>query len=155
MPKNHLTLYIDTELIDLAKATGMNISAEFNEWMKIRMNKLEENKKEPKDVDMLIAEHRAEIMKLQSQAEIKAMQSEKDKEINIIISDVVDNILKEKKDGDAEGQGQLVGMTWPQIITYRSTGLMFLVKKRMNKILTLTEAEQILTDEIKKRGIEI
>lgn len=155
MPKNHLTLYIDTELIDLAKATGMNISAEFNEWMKIRMNKLEENKEEPKDVDMLIAEHRAEIMKLQSQAEIKAMQSEKDKEINIIISDVVDNILKEKKDGDAEGQGQLVGMTWPQIITYRSTGLMFLVKKRMNKILTLTEAEQILTDEIKKRGIEI
>lgn len=153
MPKRTLCLYVESELIELAKSMGINMSEEFGDWMKIRMNKMDEsNSNQTEDPDLIIAQHRAEIMKLESKKEQMAAQSEKEKELDMIIKDVVDNIVKEKEAGD---NPHYIDQTWQQIIAYRSPGLQFLVKKRMNKILTLNEAEEMISKELKSRGIEL
>src|SRR3972149_6560209 len=131
--KNHLTLYIDNDLTNLAKSSGLNLSSEFEEWIRIRLNQSFTDT--PKDdTDFEIAKHQAEIQRLKSTAEIQREQMDKEKEEVMVIDGVIDN----EKDVTMKVFPET---KWEDIAVKRTHGVQFLFKQKFNKLLNPLEAQ--------------
>lgn len=139
MSKNHLTLYIDTDIVSLAKSSGLNLSSEFEEWIKIRLGKMDEIKPDI-DVDLEIARHKAEILKLESVNELKKEKLEAETAEKVSLDRMIDNMIEFKDD--------MSNISEPRI-----NGVQFIFKRRYNKVLNPMEAKELLLNRIKERNL--
>lgn len=136
MTKSTLHLTIETNLIEIAKASGLNLSQEFEEWIKIRLGQIDDGKPII-DIDMEIAKYQAEIQKLKSQAELNKEIEFKGKEENMILDNSIDN-MKQFEENLANPSDT------------RIHGIQFLMQKKFNKILNPLEAKELLLKRIKE-----
>ena len=156
MTKAQLTLYIDTNIKESAKASGLNLSAEFEEWLRIRLGNINEDR--PKiDVDLEIAKHQAEIQKLKSQAELIKEEEFKIKEQEMVLDNIIDNMKKERI---TKTQKYPVILEWKDFINNKNYGIesrihgiQFLFKQRFNKIINPLEAKELLEKRLKEKGL--
>jgi hypothetical protein len=144
MTKVMLHLSIEPEIIELAKSSGLNLSKEFEEWLRIRLNQFH-NEKPTVDIDLEVAKHHAEIVKLQSQKELSLKHESQDKEELMVIDEAIDNEIKFAKDKN--------NMDWDKLIEERTHGIQFLFRKKFNKELNPLQAKEILEKRIKERGL--
>jgi hypothetical protein len=147
MVKGMLHLSIETDLIELAKQSGLNLSKEFEEWIKIRLGNIEEDKPTI-NVDLEIAKHQAEIQKLKNQAEIIKTQEMKGQEEIMVIDQQIANMEEFRE-----------GKEWKDFINdsrygveSRIHGIQFLFQKKFNKVLNPLEAQELLENRLKERG---
>ena len=141
MGKRQLNLYIDDELIELAKTNPNidSISKEFNEWLKFRVGQMSEPENVNVDYDKEVARLRQEISKLESKKAIKKTDEMKDKEKIMVVDHIIDNQLEYDK---------------PDVLPEkRFKGLMFLFDKKFRIKLSDQEAKDILSNRIKERGL--
>lgn len=136
MPKVHINLSLDKDIYDIAINSGLNLSQEFEEWIKIRMNQTEENNNE--DVDLLIAKTQAELSRLQSRKEIVKTEVQKAKEEVMIIDDMIEDMKKFEE---------------TEVSDMRIHGIQFLFKKKFNKTLNPLEAKELIENRISERNL--
>jgi len=146
MAKGVLHLSIEPELIELAKNSGLNLSQEFEEWIKIRLYKTDAGIKQ-EDIDLKIAKYRQEIELLQSKQELQKTKEMLQQEQVMVIDGIIDNEIN-----SAKLTGKKID-DWEIIADKRSNGLQYLFKKRFNKILTLIEAKELILNRLKDRDI--
>jgi len=144
MTKVMLHLSIDPSLMELAKASGMNLSKEFEEWIKIRLGNINEDKPIV-NIDLEIAKYRAEIQKLQNQAELAKEQEYKEQEEIMVIDGIIDNELTLKKP-----EQKIEDLVLSDI---RIHGAQFLFKQKFNKMLNPLEAKELLEKRMKERKL--
>lgn len=137
--KATLHLSINKELTNLARGSGLNLSAEFEEWIKIRLGKMGDDKMS-NDPDNEILKLRAEIQKLESQKDIISKEQNKQKEINMVLDGYIDNMIEFKED-----------LTNPS--DSRMHGCQFLMQKKFHQILNPLQAKELLLNRIKERGL--
>lgn len=144
MPKSQLHLSVETDLLELAKNMGINLSNEFENWIKIRVNQKEAtNTKE--ELDLEIAKHKEAILMLENQNSEKERLEKQFKEEDSTISNIADNeIANKNKD-----------MKWKQVIAIRASGIMAIWRRRFNKYLTMSQAITMLEEKLKAKGIDI
>ena len=137
--KNHLTLYIDNDLVNMAKNSNMNLSAEFEEWIRIRLNQSEEIKP-IENIPMEIAKLQSEIHRLENlktiSIEKQTIEKEQDNSLDIIIDNM--KVMNE----------ELLNPNDAKI-----HGVQFIFKKRYNKILNPLQAKELLLKRIKDRNL--
>jgi hypothetical protein len=138
--KNHLTLYIDNKLVNLAKVSNMNISNEFEQWLKVRLGQIHNDNEPIIDADLEIAKHEAEILKLRTKKEVKQDLEIKAKEEIMVIDNQIDNLLEFHED-------------LKNITEERIHGLQYLFQKKFNKVLNPLQAKELLENRIKERGL--
>ena len=145
MPKSFLHLSIDTDLLTLAKQSDLNLSAEFENWVKIRLNQNDnmDEKAENLDFDKEILRLKNEITRLQSKKELQKSEDLKAKELNDFLDYNIDNMLKNK----AQNQ------TLEDKIRDRVSGLKYLYKNKYRKNLNDTEIINMFLDRLKERGL--
>jgi hypothetical protein len=140
MSKVMLHLSIDPDLVNMAKASGMNLSGEFEEWIKIRLNQSNDNQLlQNQDTDKEIIKLQAEISKLQSKKEIEKEQSIQGSEEIMIIDDALENMKAFKESFED-----------PEDL--RIHGLQFLFKKKFHKELNPLQARELLINRAKEKG---
>lgn len=137
--KNHLTLYIDNELINIAKSINMNLSQEFEEWIRIRLNQNIEDKPII-DIELERAKLKAQLIQLDNIQEQDKLKIDKQKEEIMIIDNMIDNMIEYKED-------------LTNITDTRLQGLKFLYKKKFNKDINILEAKELLINRIKEKGL--
>jgi hypothetical protein len=136
-----LSLYIDSDLKKLAKQSGLNLSNEFETWLKIRVGNMDNIGNEKiEDTELLIAEHFSEIKRLQTKAEIEKEQKDKGSEEQNSLDGMIDDMVKFREN-----------LTNPT--DQRVHGVQFIFKKRYNKFVNPLEAKDMLLSRIKERGI--
>jgi post-segregation antitoxin (ccd killing protein) len=145
MTKSTLHLTIETNLIEQAKLSDLNLSAEFEEWIKIRLGNINEDKPLI-NTDLEIAKHMAEIQKLKNQAEIQEEQKSQEQEEVMVIDGIIDNELSTTKKDHPE-------TTWDTIIEDRIHGVQFLFQKKFHKQLNPLESKEFLENRLKERGL--
>lgn len=146
MAKCVLHLSIDSDLYNYIKNykeahTEFNISAEVEEWIRIRMNVrgLEQEVKTVEQIDQEKARHLLEIRKLESEKEL-AKRQEQDNELEVqLIDHIIDNEMETSKAQD--------------IPANRARGLKYLMLQRFNKTITEVEAQELLEARVKQRGL--
>jgi hypothetical protein len=153
--KNHLTLYIRNDIKELAKNSGLNLSKEFEEWIKIRLGKMDEIKNDI-DIDLEVAKHHAEIVKLQSQKELQTKQDFKDKEEDMVLDNIIDDMEKERT---TKTDKYRIILEWKDFINHEIYGvdshihgIQFLFKKKFNKDLNPSEAKDLILKRLKEKG---
>lgn len=141
MPKSNLTLSIDTNLLVLARNSNINLSKEFEEWVKIRLNQpLDfEDGENIIDYDKRYAELKLELQKLELKKEAEKDKEAKDKEKEELIDHIIDNELEVTE-----------AINIPE---KRYIGLQFLYNKRFNINLNEQEAKDILFNRLQERGL--
>lgn len=140
MTKAKLNLSIDTELLDLAKQSNLNLSSEFEEWVKIRLNKNILNiENETLDYDKEYARLQLELQKLESKKEMIEKQDSKDKEKIMVIDHVIDNQIEYDKAED--------------IAEKRFAGIKFLFKQKFNENITDLDAKNLINNRLMERGL--
>jgi len=140
MSKGFLHLSIDTELLALAKSSKLNLSGEFEEWVRIRLN--QNLDQEPLiDHDLEIAKHRQQIAKHESKKAIIKTAEMKEKEKIMVVDNMIDNHLELSNDKPEH------------VPEKRFKGLMFLFDKKFRIKLSDQEAKDILSNRIKERGL--
>lgn len=159
MSKANVTLYIDSELKDFAIQSGLNLSKEFEEWIRIRVNKFEVEKT-AEDPDLIIAQHRAEIMKLETQKEQRSNMEMKKKEEDMVLDNSVDNLIEcsmAEENARKEGRTYISerAFEWNEQILLKATGLVFLFKKKFNKKLDVSEAKEMILAKLRDKGIKV
>lgn len=138
--KSHLTLYVDNEVKNLAKSSNFNLSQEFEDWLRVRLNmknkEVLENNIE--DADKLIAEYRMKIEKLQSAKELdKELEMQKSEQKQVIYFQI-DNMI--------ENNEPLQEPFEP----LRIKGIQFIFKKKFNIIMNTLEARETLLNGIEQ-----
>jgi hypothetical protein len=143
MAKQTLHLSIDNNLVDIAKSMNINLSAEFEQWIRIRLNQndiIDDKNDIIIDKDKEIAVHMSEIKKLQSQKELQKEVEERKSEESMIIDQQIDNMKLFNED-----------LTNPSI--ERIHGMQFLFRKKFNKELNSLQSKDLLLNRIKERGL--
>ena len=138
MAKGRLSLTVDHELVELAKNSNINLSAEFEEWIRIRLNKHMEEDNEIVDYALERAKLQQQISLLASKEELAKNQEHKDKEELMILDGYVENILEFEPNGIKEDE-----------LIKRSHGLVFLFKSKLNKVISIDQAKELLRTKIK------
>ena len=134
----HLT--IEPELAEWAKNSNLNLSSEFEDWVKIRRGQsMVDIENESIDYDKEYARLQLELQKLQSKKEMKQKEDERQKERDMVIDHIIDNQLEYDKIED--------------IPKLRFKGLQFLFSKKFNETITEPQAIKLLEDRIKERGL--
>lgn len=141
MSKSLLHLSIENDLKELAKKSNLNLSQEFEQWIRIRLN-ANINEDDNMDHDLEIAKLRQEISKLESQKELMAKQEMKDKEEEMIIDHAIDNEMESNKDIKPE-----------DIPSKRSHGLVYLFNMKFRKSISDMEATNMIENRMKERGL--
>lgn len=136
--KSHLTLYIDNELKALAKASNINLSNEFENFLRFRL-KQDIKQESIIDTELEIAKHKQAIDKLLTQKELQQTQEMKEKEEIMVIDHIIDN--------------EIQFTSKEELPSKRANGLQFLFKQKFNKYLAQEEAIKLLEDRIKERGL--
>lgn len=144
MPKSQAHLSIDTELLLLAKSLKINLSSEFEQWIRIRVNALDE-KIETKDLGLEIAKHKEAIIEIEKTLETKESIEQQQKEENISLNKVIDNMI------DSHDEK---GIDWNTHIQMSASGVQLLYKRRFNRYITFKEAVELLESKLKEKGIE-
>lgn len=138
MPKSFLHLSIDTDLLTLAKNSNINLSAEFEDFIKFRMG---QETKEVNNVnpDMEIAKLKQEIARMESIKVIKVSEEQKQKEHIMVLDLIIDNEIKYTKP--------------EEIAEKRFTGLQYLFKQKFNEKLPEGQAKELITKRLKERAL--
>jgi hypothetical protein len=143
-----LHLSINPTLKKLAKQSGLNLSKEFEEWVKIRLGNIEEDKPivntelEIAKHQSEIQKHQSEIQKLKSQAEFVKTEEMKAKEEVMVLDNMIDNELKTFKSK---------AITWEEIVNEKIHGIQFLFQRKFNKTLNPLQAKELLLNRLKER----
>lgn len=141
MAKPRLNLTIDADLLELAKASDLNLSAEFEEFLKIRLNQnLPDNEKI--DFDKEYTRLQMELRKLESKKELVEKQDMKEQERLMVLDHAIDNEL------------EIDSCKVIDIPENRANGIVYLFKKKFNENLTSEQAKKLLSDRIKERGLD-
>lgn len=140
MAKVHLNLSIEKEIHDLAKTSNFNLSEEFEDWLRVRLNMknkdiLEQNGEDP---DKLIAEYRMKIQKLQSVKEMKKEEDMKKTEQEQIMDFQIENMIKNNEPLEEPFD------------PLRIRGIQFVFKKKFNIIMNTLEARESLSNRIQE-----
>lgn len=140
MSKVMLHLSIDSDLREWAKISGMNLSAEFEEWIRIKrgmnMSDIENNKV---DYDKEYTRLQMELRELESKKELAARQSDLQERKNLQIDRAIDQCLKD--------------FPIDQVAEQRKHGIVYIWKSAFNENITEDEALQILENRIKERNL--
>jgi hypothetical protein len=139
MPKIMLHLSINPDIANMAKSSGMNLSKEFEEWLRIRIENIGAEKPII-DRDFEIAKYRAEIQKLESQKDMEQQLKDKQKEELLVLDGVIDNMVEYKDD-----------LTNPS--DNRCHGIQFLFQRKFKKVLNPLQVKELLEKRIKERGL--
>lgn len=136
--KNHLTLYVDSDLVQLAKTSKLNLSKEFEDWIKIRLNQFENGDKTmtQEESDKLIAEHLAEISRLKANKEIIQEKEDKYKEEEEVITEIAKNI----NEVDVNKRG----LSYNDAIEEHLNAVVYIFKKRFNKDIDTLQAKDLI-----------
>lgn len=146
MGKADVHLSIHSELLDIAKnMPNFNISKEFEEWIRIRLNQMPEPKDGQlvQDYDLEIAKFRSEIQKLENKREIRQTEEMKVKEKVMVIDGIIDN----------EAQYIDANAKWEDIIDKRIHGLQYLFKNKFNEKIEVKDARELLMTRLKERKL--
>ena len=142
MTKAKLNLSIDTDLLQLAKDSNLNLSSEFEEWVRIRLNHFVDNES-PINFDVEKAKHQQALIELERKE--KAAEEIKNK---------IETIVEEKNQLlDHAIDNQLLVDKIEDVPMKRFAGIKFLWKQKFNEPLTDEEAKKLLEDRIKERGL--
>ena len=142
MPKSLLHLSIDTGILELAKNSGINLSGEFEEWIKVRL-RMDDESMPKESIDNEIIKYQQEIQKLRSMSEIVQSKEMVEREKLMVIDNTIDNRMKYKKEGERISK----------IPKERAKGLMFMLKKKYNDRMTEDDAAELLLKRMKERGL--
>ena len=138
MAKGRLSLTVDSELVELAKNSNLNLSAEFEEWVRIRLQQNIAKDIEHTDYPLEKAKLIQQISLLESREALSQRQGLKDKEEKMILDNFISNIkefdILPLNDND---------------LGLRVRGLIFLYKQKINKKITTEEATELI-----KKGLE-
>lgn len=146
MAKSLLHLSIDTDLLSLAKQSNLNLSSEFESWIKIRINQMDnmnESENSNLDIDREMLRLRNELTRLQNEKERQASEEMKQKELNGFLDYNLEIINKNKKENQ----------TLEEKITERVNGLKYLYKNKYHKLLTDTKIIKLFVDRAKEKGL--
>ena len=137
MTKAKLNLSIDTDLLELAKNSTLNLSQEFEEWVKIRLINKSSIDIINVDYDLEKAKLLQELALLESKEEISKRQELKEKEEVMILKSFIDNIKEfdtlPLKDDD---------------LRTKANGLIFLFKQKLNKVIRTDQAIEMIKKEL-------
>jgi hypothetical protein len=139
MNKGVLHLSISPDLIERAKNSNMNLSEEFESWLKIRLNQTNKAANN-QDIDKEISKLQMEILNLNNQKDQKVKAEMQDKEELIVIDYQIDDMVKFKDN-----------LEEPDPL--RIKGLQFLLKSKFNKDLNPLEARELLINRAKERNL--
>lgn len=132
MAKPSLHITISPELIDIAKNSNINLSQEFEQWLKIRLSQS----------TAVVVDYNLEISKRQEEIEIlKAKSQLQDK-------------VKSKEDQRTRLIDSIINGQSNIILSERWKGLQGILRDRMNEILTDEEARSLLNNRLKERGLD-
>ncbi len=131
MGKGRLSLTVDNNLVELAKNSGLNLSAEFEEWVKIRLGKQIEQIREVKDFNLEKAKLLQDLALLESQEELAKKEENKQKEEEMIINSYIENVKEFLPQDDDD---------WNK----RYDGLVFIMKRKLKKDITREQAKKII-----------
>jgi hypothetical protein len=147
-----LQLYINTELKKLAKGSGMNLSQEFEEWIRIRLNQ-SQKEEESIDIPMEIAKRKEEILRLEQREKIKETEISEEQQKDTLIDKVSDTFLhwKERKD---RGEFQSKTIKWNNELDTSIRQLQFVFKKRLDIILNSLIAKDLILNKLKEKGFD-
>ena len=117
-----LHLSIDPNIVSLAKASNINLSNEFEQWLKIRLN--QQDIKPQVDIELEKAKLKAELDRLNT---LETEGREK-KDEETLINDAVDHILNTEGYDDSN----------------RIHGVQWIIKKRFGKTITEEQAVELI-----------
>lgn len=137
--KAKLNLSIDTDLLELAKNSSLNLSEEFEDWIRIRLMKDIEVDKKEVDFNLEKAKLIQELKLLESKEELSKSQEFKEKEELMIVDSVIKNMREFKPIKETSEEQWLK----------RSNGLVYIFKRKLNKVITPEQARKILEKRIK------
>lgn len=140
MVKGVLHLSVDVDLIVLAKASGLNLSGEFEEWIRIRLGQVDNMEENNVDYDMEIAKLHQELARLQSKKQLSETKGMKVQEEVMVIDNIIDNALEFKTRIE-------------DIPEKRFKGLIYLYNKKFHRVINGDQAKALLSDRIKERGL--
>ena len=138
MSKSQLHLSIDSDLKELAKNSNLNLSQEFEEWVRIRLQRNIAEDIKYTDYPLEKAKLIQEIALLESREELSKREELKEKEETMILKSFLDNI-KEFDNLPLNDDN----------LTKRTTGLIFIFKQRLNKIITTEQAQNMIKEGLK------
>ena len=143
MPKVHLNISLENDVYEIAKNMNINLSNEFERWIKIRLGQREETKEE--DLTLEIAKHKEAIATI----EAKSIEQNRMKELNakedLMIEQIVNNMINDKNEDSL----------WKDIINLRALGLQTIWARRFNKRLTTPQACDLITNKLIEKGIDL
>jgi FtsZ-binding cell division protein ZapB len=144
MPKTHIDLSIDSDVYVIAKTLRINLSNEFEQWIRIRTNTYEE-KTEIQNIDVEIAKRQAEIEELKRKDEMLKSKQQQEKDEQESLSRVIDNMITAHEDKE---------INWQTHIQMSASGVQLLYKRRFNRYITFKEAVELLEAKLKEKGIK-
>ena len=134
MAKSRLSLTVDHDLVELAKGSGINLSAEFEQWIKIRLNKQLEPDKIARDFNLEKSKLLQDLRLLESQEEMTQRQEQTQKESDMVIGSYIENVKEFPPKTEDE---------W----NVRYDGLIYILKKKLKKEITRAEAKKLIEGE--------
>jgi len=158
MTKAKLNLSIDTDLLDLAKNftdsnnEKLNLSQEFEEWVKIRIQKNINMEVERVDYDFEKAKLRQDLALLESKQELFNREELKEKEEEMIINQIVNNLKNTKKEKEdylfqTENIRKKVRIKEDDIIE-KANAIVYIFKKKLDKKITVEKAKEIIKEKL-------
>lgn len=150
MAKVHINLSLDSDIYELSKTMNLNLSEEFEQWIRIRMNQYNKDEEQAKvNTELEIAKHIAEIKKLQTQAEMEKEQKDKEDRETKFIDYTIDNINSIELSIESNK-----GKSIEELIDdSKIHGIQFIFKKKFNKTLDYLQAKELILNRIKERGL--
>lgn len=139
MTKVMLHLSIEPELVNIAKSSNMNLSKEFEEWIRIRLNQTEDNKPII-DIQLEKAKLKAQLLQLDNQEALNKQEVDKQTIEDNSLDTIIDNMKQFNED-------------FINISDIRIHGVQFIMKKRYNKVLNSLESKELLIKRLKERGL--
>jgi hypothetical protein len=148
--KGLLHLSVDNDLVNLAKSSNYNLSQEFEDWIRIRLNQTNNNNPVI-DIDKEVARYHMEIQKLLSKKELEQEQKNIENEKKMVIDNYINNLIKFKEETDSPSYTD--HFTYKDLIDKEIHGLIFLFKKKFNIDLSVNDSREIITNALKEKGL--
>lgn len=147
-----LHLSIEPEILELAKASGLNLSNEFEQWIRIRMNKSFKEDNKAIDLDIERAKALQRIKDIDAMAQARQNESNKE-QLEIQALDEYIDYLKEKDKSINDGSKHEKHITNEEDERLNLHGIVFLYKHKFNQNITMEQAKLILDKRLKERGL--
>ena len=154
MAKPRLSLTIEQNLLDLAKASGLNLSAEFEEFLRIRLNAKEviENKGHV-DLDNEIAQHEEALIILKNKRSLVDINKSIKDQINYTLDYAIDSALEQGNKLEDLAVNRSRGVSYI-IMLLSGIAAFDILTRKLNKSYSELDAQKLLEDRIKERGLK-